>query len=373
METHLEITEKAAYVLSDLALNQFCVEAAADEVFWMQSDSRILYVNRSACEKLEYKREELIGKYVWEWDPLFAPERWPAFFEELREKKAMVFETKHMTRTGRVYPVEIRAHYTERDAAPHLFAFVTDISSRVEKVAIQNYQDDLERLVEARTREIERFAYHTSHDLKAPLSASRCLAQFIKLDIEQGNLEEAKLNAEKIVFTMSRTEALVKDLMSLVRAGLNTEAPEEFYLKSLLDELLHQSLDSAEAHGCEIRACISIERPVSLPKIRLTQILENLLENGVKYRDREKEHCFVELRIGESDHGLVIEVEDNGVGVASHDHSKLFERFTRCHPELSTGSGLGLSIVKEHVERLNGTVRVESLKDGTRFEVRIPW
>lgn len=61
----------------------FAVEVAADEVFVMRSDSQIIYVNDSACERLGYARSELIGKHVWEWDPLFPKEVWPGFFKNL--------------------------------------------------------------------------------------------------------------------------------------------------------------------------------------------------------------------------------------------------------------------------------------------------
>jgi PAS domain-containing protein len=62
-----------------LTFLKFSTEQAADEVFWMKSDSSIFYVNSAACQKLAYERDELIGMRVWEWDPLFPKEVWPPF------------------------------------------------------------------------------------------------------------------------------------------------------------------------------------------------------------------------------------------------------------------------------------------------------
>ena len=127
---------------------QFAVESAADEVFLMKSNSEIVYVNESACRKLEYTHEELIGKCVWQWDPLFPKEVWPGFWEEFSNKKHLHFETQHQTKNGRVYPVEIHAHYYKNDDNEFLLAFVNDIT---EKKLIQ---DKLEDKVNEKTKEL---------------------------------------------------------------------------------------------------------------------------------------------------------------------------------------------------------------------------
>ncbi|MDU0112907.1 PAS domain S-box protein [Psychrosphaera aquimarina] len=81
-----------------LTFLKLSTELAADEVFWMKSDSEIFYVNSAACAKLGYKREELIGKKVWEWDPLFPKEVWPTFWKELKEKNMSISKLNTKTR-----------------------------------------------------------------------------------------------------------------------------------------------------------------------------------------------------------------------------------------------------------------------------------
>ena len=86
-------------------------EYSADEVFWMDTDSTVIYVNQSACLKLGYECHELIGMKVWEWDPLFPKEVWPAFWEELKSLQSVDFESLHKSKDGNIFPVRIKGHY----------------------------------------------------------------------------------------------------------------------------------------------------------------------------------------------------------------------------------------------------------------------
>lgn len=133
----------------------FSTELAADEVFWMQPDSSIFYVNKSACTKLGYERSELLGMKVWDWDPLFPKDVWPDFWANLKAEKHLIFATKHRTKDGRVFPVEIRGHHVVLGEKEFLIAYVTDISERVEKQEeLEAYQTNLEKMLEERTRDI---------------------------------------------------------------------------------------------------------------------------------------------------------------------------------------------------------------------------
>ena len=78
-----------------MSFPEFATEMAADEVFLMKDTSEIVYVNHSACRELGYERDELIGKFVWEWNPLFPKEAWPGFWQEFMDKKSICFETQH--------------------------------------------------------------------------------------------------------------------------------------------------------------------------------------------------------------------------------------------------------------------------------------
>jgi signal transduction histidine kinase len=105
---------------------------------------------------------------------------------------------------------------------------------------------------------------------------------------------------------------------------------------------------------------------------RLQVVLNNLLSNAFKYRDSSKEKSFVILRAEVIGANLVIMVEDNGLGIPETHITKIFDMYVRAH-ETSHGSGLGLYIVKETVEKLGGRIEVASeVSSGTSFTITIP-
>jgi signal transduction histidine kinase len=100
--------------------------------------------------------------------------------------------------------------------------------------------------------------------------------------------------------------------------------------------------------------------------------MNNLLSNVVRYRDPWKADSYVSIKIYVGEHEAQMEFTDNGIGIADHYLDKIFKMFFRASAD-SKGSGLGLYIVKAAVEKLHGTIEVESqLGVGTTFRIAIP-
>ncbi|KTC83422.1 PAS domain S-box protein [Legionella cincinnatiensis] len=136
---------------------RFSTEVGADEVFLMRDDSSIVYVNHSACQKLGYTNKELIGMYVWEWDPLFPKESWPGFWEEFLKKRRLHFETKHKKKSGEIFPVEIHAHLYTHDGNDYALAFVNDISQRKQiEAELLTHKMQLEKIIESRNEKLKK-------------------------------------------------------------------------------------------------------------------------------------------------------------------------------------------------------------------------
>ncbi len=115
----------------------YSTEVSADEIFLMNNESQIVYVNDAACEKLGYRREELIDMFVWQWDPLCPKELWPRLWGDFVRKKHLHFETQHKKKSGEIFPVEIRAHLFVSDNEQYALTFVNDISHR-KKIELEN-------------------------------------------------------------------------------------------------------------------------------------------------------------------------------------------------------------------------------------------
>ena len=134
---------------------KFSTQVAADEVFLMRDTSEIVYVNYSACKKLEYSASELIGKKVWEWDPLFPKEVWPGFWSDFINKKHLHFQTQHKKKSGEVFPVEIHAHLYEENDKQYLLAFVNDISQKMQaQKELTEHKKNLENIIHLRTEKL---------------------------------------------------------------------------------------------------------------------------------------------------------------------------------------------------------------------------
>lgn len=106
----------------------FAVEFASDEIFLMHKDSQLLYVNESACKHLGYTQDELLGKYVWEWDPIVTQQSWSGLWAETVDKKHLHFQTQHRRKSGETFPVEIHSYYYERAGEQFSVAICNEVS-----------------------------------------------------------------------------------------------------------------------------------------------------------------------------------------------------------------------------------------------------
>lgn len=220
--------------------------------------------------------------------------------------------------------------------------------------------------------ELMQFSYRTSHDLRAPLTTSKRLAEFIEKDINSGNTQEALINAAKIAQQMERLELLVGDMLDLARAELRTESDEEIDFKELEESIRDRLAWMIEESDCSVAFDISLQEPVVGEKSRYTQIIENLVSNGIKYRNTENERMFVDIKVFDDNDNIHIEIQDNGIGIPKTNQGETFKMFKRFHPAVSTGSGLGLSIVRKHLDILGGAVELDSSPVGTLFKLSIP-
>jgi len=111
-----------------LRLTEFSIDTAPLSIFWITREGNFVYVNEAMCQKLGYSCEELLGMSIEAVDPDYPAERWPKHWEEVRHKKALTFESRHRTKDGRIFPVEITVHYSQFGGQEYIFAFATDIA-----------------------------------------------------------------------------------------------------------------------------------------------------------------------------------------------------------------------------------------------------
>tara|TARA_R110002072_G_scaffold50843_1_gene136482 strand:- start:8594 stop:10783 length:2190 start_codon:yes stop_codon:yes gene_type:complete len=220
---------------------------------------------------------------------------------------------------------------------------------------------------------LQQFSYRTSHDLKSPLTTIKGLAKFIKMDIESGNLEEALDNTNKIANQAIKLENLVTNILELAKAELlESNNVEVIDLAVLIEEILEQHAQIIKETSVKVSYDIDSSFLFASEKTRVNQILENIIVNGIKYSDPTKTDKFVKIKASSVDGRYSISVEDNGLGILEKDVDKIFTIFTRLHPKAVDGSGMGLYIVKRHVDKLKGEIKVSTTNNKTSFEIKLP-
>lgn len=244
------------------------------------------------------------------------------------------------------------------------------------ELVITEVNKKLESLVDQRTfsltranEELAQFAYRASHDLKAPLTSTKQLTQFIKEDIKDGQLESALDDLDKVTYQMGKLEELVVGILALTEADSIDQGFVSIDFKSILLSVKSANNDLLTMNNCTFEEEIKINEPMHAQKVRVIQILENLVSNAIKYSNPTRDKSFVKARVFEDDNNYIIEVEDNGLGIPESRRGEIFQMFKRFHPNVSFGSGLGMAIVKKHVDYMKGTIGMTTSDAGTMFTI----
>jgi two-component system phosphate regulon sensor histidine kinase PhoR len=230
---------------------------------------------------------------------------------------------------------------------------------------------DLERLERVR----KDFVANVSHELRTPLTAIRGYAETLLT----GALSDTENNRRFVEIIQShaiRLNNIAADLMVLseLESGRPVAEPEIVSVRDAVEMALSTLESEARVRGVHLIPPAPNDHYVLGHKIRLEQALVNLLDNAVKFNHPDGE---ARIETGVTSDGKVrIVVSDTGSGIPSDDLPRIFERFYRVDKARSRavgGTGLGLSIVKHVVERMNGTIKVEShLGRGTAFTILLP-
>ncbi len=219
---------------------------------------------------------------------------------------------------------------------------------------------------ELKNKELEQFAYITSHDLKTPIRGISSLADFIKEDLEAGETDDVYGHLDMMQGRVKRLESLIDGILHYSKIGkINPEAVDM------------NTMIRGEAKNYTDPTKIKFIKKDTLPvlngdKIQLSQVVSNLISNAVKYND--KDVCEITISSTETSEMHKITFADNGPGIAPKYHQKIFEVFQTLDEKNSNEStGLGLSIIKKILEKHGGSIHVESDgKLGTKFIINYP-
>jgi signal transduction histidine kinase len=226
------------------------------------------------------------------------------------------------------------------------------------------------RELEAALRELEFFTYTVAHDLRSPLRTLGSFSDLVRAEYGHVLDDAGQDYLNRISEAARRMDALVADLLVYSRAAREQIVVEDVDVGCAVDEAVRQvgGVDQApwtiETDGA--RGVLRAHRPM------LIQVVVNLLSNALKFVPPGVQP---RVRIRSEDRGETMRlwVEDNGIGIHPDHHQRIFDVFQRLHRrEAYGGTGIGLAIVKRGVERMGGSVGVESAPgEGSRFWIEL--
>lgn len=219
--------------------------------------------------------------------------------------------------------------------------------------------------------ELDRFVYSTSHDLRAPLKSMLGLISITKDSTSPENKEQIE-RLDMLNRSVLKLDNFIEDILHYSRNKGMQLAKDKIDLKEIIQEIKESNKFSDGMDSLDFQVETKSEEKFASDRGRIKVVLNNVISNAIKYRDVSKEKSTIKITLECSIEKAVIVVEDNGIGIAEKDKEKIFEMFYRA-TTLSSGSGLGLYIVKETLEVLGGKINLESeLNKGTKITIEIP-
>ena len=155
----------------------------------------------------------------------------------------------------------------------------------------------------------------------------------------------------------------------MAKADIDDEKIQEINFTRIVEEVFQLNNVLSQKNAVTMSKNISITEKWLFPHVRILQILNNLISNSIKYCDFDKKEKFVDITIKESLDQLEITVKDNGTGIPYDDKEEVFAMFKRYHSNKISGSGIGMYVLKKHVDALGGEISFESNNQGSCFNI----
>jgi signal transduction histidine kinase len=223
--------------------------------------------------------------------------------------------------------------------------------------------------LEKMNEELSRFVYSASHDLKAPVKTMLGLL-FLSKDLT----EEKEETTARVVKSIRQLDNVINSITDFYKNHNFTVNLTKIDFKLLMEEAIISVKNSTATPFDDVEIAIDIveEQPFVSDSFRVALVLNNLLSNAIKYQKLDGKNKKVSVSIVSDKRNTRIVMEDNGIGIAEAYKDKIYNMFYRASTQ-NTGSGIGLYIAKETVEKLNGSITLDTKENiGTKFEIVLP-
>jgi signal transduction histidine kinase len=216
---------------------------------------------------------------------------------------------------------------------------------------------------------LDKFVFNVTHDLRSPLAS---LSGLIGLMDDETDLDQIKAYTLIMKESLEKQDRFINEMLTFIKSKHTGVNKTECSLTTIVDNVISQN--NYHTGGKEVRFYKELElTQIQSDALKLQVILNNLVSNSVKYSDSKKAEQWVKVKSYRSDTQVVIEVEDNGLGIRQKDQDRIFDKFYMSGDN-KRSSGIGLYLVKDAVTQLNGKIEVRS-EPGlcSKFMITIPF
>jgi len=336
-------------------------------VIYVDEGQCIQHINQAGADMLSLSMPDCLNKRIWECvhiqEVISSVEQALSSAKVVKTQFNKVHESAVLHKSGTVMNIYAAPLLNEKRQSIGAVIVLNDISELAHLELIRR-----------------DFVANASHELKTPITAIRGLTETI-LDDDEMQPEMRQRFTEKINAQSKRLSSLVSDLMTISR--LESDESEQTFQIIDFKSLVKRSINTTK-NACQekhLRLSITLcdeELQVEADEQALNQLVDNLLDNAVKYTP-ENGAITLDMKLGQAYDGkasVLLSVKDTGIGISLQYQKRIFERFYRVDKARSRdlgGTGLGLSIVKNIAEQHGGSIQVHShLGKGSTFIVTLP-
>ncbi|WP_291725732.1 PAS domain S-box protein [Bernardetia sp.] len=339
------------------------IDTMREGIIVLNGKDEIVYVNERVLELLGHVQGELLGKTI---DKLLFPDTIDEESHSTIQKRVKIqpeqYELQLRKKSGDGLWTWISSNPIKSDQVESLGTIlaVADINSL--KVA----QNEIVSV----NKEMEQLLYRSSHDLKGPISSVEGVLNLFR--IEKSGDATVQQYTTMIETSVKKLSELIKDLtkVSSIKQGkLNTKVID---FEELINSIINTFSFYENYENIDFRVHINTKKEFCTDESLLYTIIQNFIENGIKYSKRFQDNALVQVTVKDTSRGVEMEFLDNGIGIPKKYQSTIFDMFIRASDQ-AKGSGLGLYIVQNAIKKLGGTIHLESEPhEGSIFTVKLP-
>lgn len=332
------------------------VESSEDVVLVTHADLRILYASPAVSRIFSMSSDQIIDRSVLQFFDQRKIEAWRAGLRQPPSHNTRQTITISNPGNQKLYfDVEVYAHYQDSGGMVIRLHDTTDQTAKEKDLIRSNEQMD-------------QVMYKTTHDLKAPLLSALGLINLA----ERADGDEKREYFSLLKKSLRRLDGYIDEMNNFFRNEKLAVQREKVSMTALINEELSNLKNLYEEPQIQINIECRGQYEFYSDTMRVRTIVGNLLSNAIKYRDPQKTKPFININVSISEEFCDLSIFDNGIGIAGEYHEKIFDLFFRA-TDRSRGTGLGLFIVKDTIEKLKGKIEVNSiLGEGTTFTIQLP-